>query len=187
MADPGDNSTLHVLAVCVGNVCRSPFIERLLAARSQSAGLDVTASSAGVGAVVGSGVHPAQAEELLARGVDPGGFAARQLTAEHLEAADLVLTATRDIRTAALQVNPRALRKTFTLLELAAIADAGVVPAGGPLADWVSQAAQARPRVSVPKYDIVDPIGRDRDVHTAVAARMQEAVDAVVTAWVNVP
>ena len=186
MADLGDKSTLHVLAVCVGNVCRSPFIERLLAARAQSAGLDMTASSAGVGAVVGSGVHPAQAEELLARGVDPGGFAARQLTPEHLDAADLVLTATRDIRTAALQVNPRALRKTFTLLELAAIAEAKVVPVGGPLTDWVAQAAQARPRVIVQEYDVLDPIGRDRDVHVAFAAHMQEAVDALVTAWLGV-
>ena len=55
------NEPFRILCVCIGNVCRSPVAERLLAARL---GEGFAVSSAGVGAVVGSGVHPHSAAAL---------------------------------------------------------------------------------------------------------------------------
>ena len=61
------------------------------------------------------------AAELTRLGGDPSGFVARQLTASMANDADLVLTATRDIRGQVVAVAPTALKRTFTLRELAAL------------------------------------------------------------------
>ncbi len=115
-----------------------------------------------------------------------------------------MLTATRDIRAAALQVHPAALRKTFTLTEAAALAAAPSVeppsavelvetppvelvetPAAETLRTWVRDAARQRATVGPIDYDLVDPIGRDRSTHTAVAAQAEAAVDDLVRKWVS--
>ena len=71
-----------VLAVCTGNICRSPPVERLL-----TGGLgddtDVSVASAGVGALVGDPISTPTAALLHQAGVSPDGFAARQLTDHH--------------------------------------------------------------------------------------------------------
>lgn len=72
--------------VCTGNICRSPFAQLLLADRAPS--LSVT--SAGIGALEGEPMDPNMADELRARGVDPSGFTARQVTSADLT-ADLIL------------------------------------------------------------------------------------------------
>ena len=51
------------------------------------------------------------------------GFAARQLTPAMVDESDLVLTATKAIRSRVLEDSPGALRRTFTVLELAALLD----------------------------------------------------------------
>src|SRR3954470_23136084 len=80
---PGDPAArpadpFRVLFVCIGNVCRSPVGERLLAARLPAERFAI--SSAGVGAMVGYAMSRYAAEELKSYGGDPTGFAARQLT-----------------------------------------------------------------------------------------------------------
>lgn len=105
-----------ILAVCTGNICRSPAVERLLRA---ALGDTFTVSSAGTGALVGAPIDAPMARLLSADGVDPSGFEARQLTAELVHGADLVLALTREHRSAAVRLAPSALRKTFTLRELA--------------------------------------------------------------------
>ena len=52
-----------VLAVCTGNICRSPAVERLLVAEL-GPGSDVHVVSAGVGAVVGAPISPPMAALL---------------------------------------------------------------------------------------------------------------------------
>ncbi|HEY6934477.1 MAG TPA: adenylyl-sulfate kinase, partial [Marmoricola sp.] len=114
-------SAFRVLFVCIGNVCRSPFGERLLAARL--AGADVAVSSAGVAAMVGAPMSPEAAAELEQYGATADGFTARQLTPAMVRDADLVLTATRELRSRVLAETPSALRRTFTVLEFAALLD----------------------------------------------------------------
>ncbi|WP_139306962.1 hypothetical protein [Modestobacter sp. DSM 44400] len=115
---------MQILFVCTGNICRSPMGERLTRAFLDDA-LGATAAavgtaSAGTHAVVDSGMESSSALVLASLGGDPSGFAARQLTAE-MAAADLTLTMSRSHRRAALKLAPRAMFRTYTLREAAAL------------------------------------------------------------------
>jgi protein-tyrosine phosphatase len=77
-----------VLVVCIGNICRSPMAEVLLAKTLPQ----ITVSSAGTGALIG---HPADpiAQALMAeRELDLGYHRARQVTQAMCVEADLILT-----------------------------------------------------------------------------------------------
>ncbi|MBA2954548.1 low molecular weight phosphatase family protein [Nocardioides sp. MAH-18] len=170
----------HILTVCVGNVCRSPLAERLLQQRlDQVAPGRTVVSSAGVGAVVGSGMDVAAASELARLGGSGEGFVARQLTGAILRDADLVLTATRDVRTRALAEHPGALRRAFTLPELAAILSAPTFSPGDDAAALVGAAARSRGLAAGVDLDIADPIGRSAEVHRQVADAIDEQVAAI--------
>jgi protein-tyrosine phosphatase len=160
-----------VLVVCIGNVCRSPVGERLLAARLPAERFEV--SSAGVGAMVGYAMSRYAAEELRAYGGDPTGFAARQLTPEILEDTDLVLTATRELRSQVLAEMPTALRRTFTLLEFAALAERADASTPAELVKW---AGTHRSLVGDLVQDVPDPYRRGAEEH----ARAARAIDAAV-------
>ena len=110
--------TFSILTVCTGNICRSPAVERMLAA-TMPAGVRV--SSAGTGAVVGAPVSPEMARLMLGDGVSPEGFVARQVSPSIVAEADLVLALTRAHRSAVVRLRPAAVRRTFTLLEFARI------------------------------------------------------------------
>lgn len=171
---PPDTPAYRLLVVCVGNVCRSPLAERLLIDRLPRARYVV--SSAGVAAPVGAPMDPEAAAELEARGGSASGFAARQLTSSLVAAADLVLTATLEVRSRVLEDNPVALRRTFTLLEAAALAQR---PESG---DWtdlsaaVRRASGERSRVAGQPLDVPDPYGQGAEAHAAAAAAIDDAV-----------
>lgn len=167
----------RVLFVCVGNVCRSPLGERLLAQRLS--GHDVEVASAGVAALVGSPMSPEAAAQLEAYDGSADGFAARQLTAAMLREADLVLTATRELRSRVLSEVPSALRRTFTVLEFAALLDE-VDPA--PPAELVAEAASARSLLGPAELDVPDPFRRGEEAHARAAALMAPAVDRIAVA-----
>jgi protein-tyrosine phosphatase len=76
-----------VLVVCVGNICRSPLGERLLA--RDLPGLRVT--SAGLGAVVGAPADADASRGAAEIGVSLDGHVARQITAEIGKQHDLIL------------------------------------------------------------------------------------------------
>src|SRR5512144_374699 len=113
----------RVLFVCTGNICRSPFGERLLRARlAERLGPDaalVEVGSAGVQGLVGEPMDPLAAAVLLSHGGDPTGFAGRRLDAGLVRGADLVLAANRKHRASIVRLDPTAVRKTFTIRELA--------------------------------------------------------------------
>ncbi len=165
----------RVLVVCVGNVCRSPLGERLLAARLGD-GFEV--SSAGVGALVGEPMDHEAAAHLARLGGSAEGFAARQLTEAVVRGSDLVLTATKEVRARVLQESPVALRRTFTLRELAALVD--VVGAHDDPAALVAAAGRERSRAAIEDYDVADPYRRGEDAHALAAAQVDEAVTRIV-------
>jgi len=107
------------MTVCTGNVARSPAAERLLTALAWP---DVVVSSAGTAAVVGAPIIPPMAGLLAADGAPTAGFQARQLTADLIKQADLVLAMTPEHRAAVVNLCPTAIKYTFTLLEFARIA-----------------------------------------------------------------
>lgn len=181
-SDPatGTPESFTVLVVCLGNVCRSPLAEHLLRMRVgellADGGAGVQVGSAGVRALVGQPMDAQAAAELERLGGDGSAFRARQLTGELAAGADLVLTATRGLRSRVLEEAPRALKRTFTIRELAAIVGSPLFaeqPVEGTEA-LVAAAASWRGSVTVEDYDIADPIGRSPEFHRGVA----EVLDA---------
>ena len=86
----------NVLIVCTGNVCRSPYIEYRLRDLLGERGPQI--ASAGTMALAGAPIDPSSGELLAGHGIDASGFVARQLTADMVREADLILTAAREHR-----------------------------------------------------------------------------------------
>ena len=94
--------TYRITAVCLGNICRSPMAEAVLAARVRAAGFDdIAVDSAGTGSWhVGHDADPRARSALAARGY-PLRHTARQFAPEwfepgHPQRADLVLAMDSD-------------------------------------------------------------------------------------------
>lgn len=178
--------TFGVLAVCTGNVCRSPAVELLLRGVLDSS---VTVGSAGTEALVGHPVARPMADLLAADGFPPGGFAARRLTPALVEEADLVLTLTRAHRTRVLELVPAAVRRTLTLTELGLLSSTVARGAAtgaddaARLAALVPLALGERPRhVGTRADDVVDPWGRSEAVYQHSYEQMIGALTTVLAA-----
>lgn len=76
-----------VLVVCVGNICRSPVGERLLA----QACPDIRVESAGIAALTGHAASTDAAEVAAENGVSVNGHVARQFSSEIAAGFDLIL------------------------------------------------------------------------------------------------
>ncbi len=81
-----------ILILCVGNICRSPMAEALLATKLADTVPLAVVSSAGLGALVGRPADPLAQELMLARGMDISGHRARQASPDIILDADLILT-----------------------------------------------------------------------------------------------
>lgn len=171
------DSNFRILAVCLGNVCRSPLMERLLRDRLPDS-FDV--ESAGLIALAGRPMEPNAAAELVRLHGSPDGFVARDFSARYADRADLVLTATAEIRSRVLTESPGALRRTFTLLELAHLLDSA--PAGSAPREVVASAAAHRSTAAGIATDLPDPIGRGPEVHREVADLIDDATRQVARA-----
>ena len=194
-----------VLHVCMGNICRSPMGERLLrlAVRQRLARLPVGAAggstasadelvhshSAGTGGWhAGEEMNPPAARQVRARGGDTNGFAARRLLGEHIDAADLILTATADQQEYVHALRPDATARTFVLGEFGRLlpsVDPAELPAAGPTADAVYARGAAivaavdaarHGAAPLPADDLDDPWGRGDQTFTRVADEIEETV-----------
>ena len=132
--------TFRILHVCTGNICRSPMAERMtrsgLASRLGDDAQRFTVESAGTWGHSGSPMEPHAITTLATYGIDGADFRARELVAEHVAGADLVLGATREHRAAAVVLHPRAASRTFTVREFArllSVADPVALPDGHPV------------------------------------------------------
>lgn len=81
-----------VLVVCVGNVCRSPVGERLLAARLMSYGSSISVSSAGIGALIGHSADETATAVAAEHSINLDGHLARQFCHKIGYNHDLILT-----------------------------------------------------------------------------------------------
>ncbi|MFI2667657.1 arsenate reductase/protein-tyrosine-phosphatase family protein [Micromonospora carbonacea] len=195
-----------VLHVCMGNICRSPMAERLLAlavrerlARRGVAPADADAllhsHSAGTGGWhAGEEMNPPAARQLAARGGDVAGFAARKLRSDLIDAADLVLTATADQQEYVVALRPDAASRTFVLGEFGRLL-AAVDAAGLPPADATGDAVYARGVALVAAVhaaregaaplhtdDLDDPWGRGDQCFSRVADEIEETVHPLAAA-----
>lgn len=190
-------ATPAVLAVCTGNICRSPAVELLLSRALEPLGAnEPLVASAGTHAVVGAGVDPNVAALLGAEGVPFDAFRARQLTPAILREPRLVLTLTRAHRSLVVQTLPAVLRRTFTVRELARLV------AGIPDAELEAVRAHANPVARIEALvaaaqraraalagslthedlDIEDPYRRSEDVHARVYGQITDEVGVIARA-----
>ena len=179
----------RVLVLCTGNVCRSPYLERLLS--NELSGTGITVESAGTAALVGKPMDPTSLELLEAKGLGGEGFVARSLTPELVQVADLVIAAGREHVDGAARLHPRALRYAFALRDLADLLDGTTAEdladtgAPNPVAR-VAAAAVARRGTIQPRTQesatIVDPFRQGRQVFDKMAAQVTVALPPVVSA-----
>lgn len=103
----------NILIVCVGNICRSPAAEALLAHKLKGKGL--TISSAGIGALIGNPMDKTAHEVLNDHGVEHTAHRARQVDSEMLHRADLILVMEQSHIQHIRQIAPEVHGKTFLL------------------------------------------------------------------------
>jgi protein-tyrosine phosphatase len=182
----------RVLFVCTGNICRSAIAEQVFRARYGSE--EIQFASAGTGALVGSGM-PTQAADISRHmGGFPDAHSGRQLTPTIVAESDLVIALTRDHRSDVVRAHPRANRYTFTLRELARVAESYTSdPEAKPLSmraslpetlrDAVPLFAAQRGYTQAPSSpdedDVIDPYRRSQDVYDRSGAEISDAIDRI--------
>jgi protein-tyrosine phosphatase len=181
-----------ILAVCTGNVCRSPAVERVLAGKL---GPTVRVSSAGTHALIGHPISEPMAALLRDSGVESDSFEARRLSEQMLKEADLILAMTRAQRGLVVELWPAAVRRTFTLREFARLlgrVDPAALPAGPPAdrlraAIPLAAAERGSERTAPNEDDVIDPFRLDSTVYAESFAQMASSVERIVYAIVISP
>lgn len=183
-----------IVFVCEGNVCRSPYAERVLRAGlegSPLAALPVT--SAGTAPVTGAPVDRLTAEGLERLGIPADGHRARALTVAELRHAGLVLAAGRPQRAAVVGLHPPAVQKTFTIRQFGRLLRstaplprdvAGQIEVEDVLHALVRtvRSLLPEPRPGGDDDDVVDPYGRSRRVHRRAQEQMTPCLDLLTRA-----
>jgi protein-tyrosine phosphatase len=104
----------NILVVCVGNICRSPIGEALLAREFPSQKV----WSAGLSALVGEPADPLSVEVSSANGLDLSAHRAQQITSWMCQTADLILVMEQEHRSEMERRFPLVRGKVFRLGEL---------------------------------------------------------------------
>ncbi|MGJ7536762.1 MULTISPECIES: low molecular weight protein-tyrosine-phosphatase [Variovorax] len=108
-----------VLTVCIGNICRSPMAEGLLAA-----GLPhLRVFSAGTGALVGKPADPMSQALMRRRGIDISDHIAQQVSQMLCRQADLILVMDREQRRHLEATYPFVRGKVFRIAEFSVAQD----------------------------------------------------------------
>jgi protein-tyrosine phosphatase len=174
---PGDEQT-DILAVCCGNICRTPYI----AARLRVCLPGLTIASAGTTAVAGAPPDGHVMRALARHGITDYTDVGRQLTRRLIADARLVITAARVHRMQVVAMDPQAAGKTFTLKELARVVGAGPPVRG--LDALVACAARAAQLPDDTDYDddLADPFGLDWPAYAKMAAEADAALAVLAPA-----
>lgn len=174
--------------VCTGNICRSPVAEQMfrqLLLDHAIAG-NLAVSSAGTAAMVGSGTHAQSLSSLEKRGYTAQVVPAAQLTADMVEAADLILTSEVSHRASVVELSVRANRYVFTLKEFANLADyeresRDQAFTGGTLQERLAETITLRGFASPSdELDIEDPWGHSPEHFDAVAAETESNLQRII-------
>jgi len=112
----GRRTINRILVLCVGNICRSPFAEAMLAKALPAAHLD----SAGLGALVGNPAASEMQQAAVAYGVDISAHRGRQLFLPQLEAADIVFVMENNQRQHIVDKYPQLYGRVFLLSHFSA-------------------------------------------------------------------
>lgn len=182
--------TIRILAICTGNVCRSPLAAQLLASRLGPQ--EFVILSAGTSALVGEGMPDIARRIGTTMGAhDVEGHRAVALTSDALSSADLILGLEREHRRQAARIQPLAVRRVFTLVEFAHIVahidDEQLTTMVRSPEDFQASTLDVvmRMRGVVPRlhpeqrYDIEDPYGRSDQVYERSSRQIERAVNQI--------
>ena len=103
----------HILTLCVGNICRSPLAEVLLAREFPG----YTVWSAGLGALVGAPADPISIALAAQEGLDLSGHRAQQVNSQMCQRADLILVMEQHHRAELERRYPSTRGRVFCLAE----------------------------------------------------------------------
>lgn len=187
-------SSLTILTVCTGNICRSPLAELLLRARLEPLGVRV--HSAGTHALVGHGMPDFALELALKAGVDPqiaAAHQARYLVEPLLGDSDLILTMAREHRSHVVKMMPNRVRRTFTIREFARLASTLGTDEARAAADAGGDSSRDRfaavlravvdQRGLTPSTadddDVIDPYRRSRETYALSGSQLVPTIDEV--------
>ena len=158
--------------------------EALLRAKLDALAVDARVHSAGTLAWIGSASDGARAA-MRERGLDLDAHRSRALSAELLDAADLVLGMTRQHVWSVANYAPDAVERAFLVGELIRLGTAaGPRRTDESLRTWATRVAALRvdPRVpGQPQDEVADPAGESVDGYRATAARLDADLDRLVT------
>lgn len=101
----------HILTLCVGNICRSPLAQALLAQALPGH----TVWSAGLGALVGQAADPLSVQVAEAHGLNLTAHRAQQVTGWMCQQAELILVMEQPHKTQLEQQFPLVRGKVFRL------------------------------------------------------------------------
>jgi len=190
-------SGFRVLAVCTGNVHRSPLAAVLLDQWASwylpsNIAQEVSVGSAGTRPPVGApiGDLPRLIAESL--GGDPRAHRARRLTDQLVAEADLVLAASHLHRDDLLTRVPSAMRRTFTIREAGRTAERlGPRPMPGSVEDLrrvvADLAAHRVPPESPGDDDVVDPQGLPPAAYLQMASEEVPALASLAASLFGMP
>jgi protein-tyrosine phosphatase len=199
-----------VLHVCMGNICRSPMAERLLARAVRDRATALASAGGGTGAGLpdhlvrsasagtggwheGEAMNPPASRQVLGRGGAVDGFTARKLRGDFIDEADLVLTATADQYDYVVALRPEAAARTFVLGEfgrLLSAVDSSTLPPAEPTPEAVYtrgvaivEAVHAKrgSEPALPTDDLDDPWGRGDQTFTRIADEIEDTTVPLAT------
>lgn len=165
-----------VLFVCTGNIARSASAQLIAQHRNQNAGWNF--DSAGVGAVVGSGVAPHIDRELKDRGIDISGYAAKQITRDIAERSALIVVMDKSHRKWILNEWPHLHKRVLLLKQIQRVR-----PLAGKRMDPLSYLMQ----LDIPVKDsdsIADPYRRGPEAASVAVKEVEGALD-VFLPWLQ--
>ena len=128
--------TTRILAVCAGNICRSPAAEAAIRRAASVAGVDVEVDSAGTGAwSVGQSPHPQSVAAGARAGLEIAGRA-RKVNSADFERFDVIVVMDhsnlRDVMEMAPSLEDRAKVRLFRTFDPMTTAEEVPDPYGGP-------------------------------------------------------
>ncbi len=169
---------MDVLAVCTGNLCRSPATAALLGRQLALLGIDATVQSAGL-LDTGRPIPRPLVKELARRDLRIEDSTRVPLSTEAVDRADLILGLERKHVRSIMLLVPDATTRTFSLKEFVRLGERmGSRDPSDPLADWLEKVAanrELRDLVGASRGDdVADPYGRSRRAYRRAVAEIDD-------------